>query len=136
MSILPGFAADPNLDVSLTLNTTLFLGNNNVRRVINTGATFYSGSASNDTTLQLAPATIDGITGLPVATSSVLDLEVPTVACMIMTMRPILVKVTVNGVVSSLPVTRLLTLDCPVTKLEFLNLDTQNRIQLRVTYLL
>lgn len=136
MSILPGFAADPNLDVSLTLNTTLFLGNNNVRRVINTGATFYSGSASNDTTLQLAPATIDGITGLPVATSSVLDLESPTVACVIMTMRPVVVKVTVNGVVSSLPVTRLLTLDCPVTKLEFLNLDTQNRIQLRVTYLL
>lgn len=136
MSILPGFAADPNLDVSLTLNTTLFLGNNNVRRVINTGATFYSGSASNDTTLQLAPATIDGITGLPVATSSVLDLESPTVACVIMTMRPIVVKVTVNGVVSSLPVTRLLTLDCPVTKLEFLNLDTQNRIQLRLTYLL
>lgn len=136
MSILPGFAADPNLDVSLTLNTTLFLGNNNVRRVINTGATFYSGSASNDTTLQLAPATIDGITGLPVATSSVLDLESPTVACVIMTMRPVVVKVTVNGVVSSLPVTRLLTLDCPVTKLEFLNLDTQNRIQLRLTYLL
>ena len=136
MSILPGFAADPNLDVSLTLNTTLFLGNNNVRRIINTGATFYSGSASNDTTLQLAPATIDGITGLPVATSSVLDLESPTVACVIMTMRPVVVKVTVNGVVSSLPVTRLLTLDCPVTKLEFLNLDTQNRIQLRLTYLL
>lgn len=136
MSILPGFAADPNLDVSLTLNTNLFLGNNNVRRIINTGATFYSGSASNDTTLQLAPATIDGITGLPVATSSVLDLESPTVACMIMTMRPVVVKVTVNGVVSSLPVTRLLTLDCPVTKLEFLNLDTQNRIQLRLTYLL
>ncbi len=136
MSTLPGFAADPNLNVSLTLNNTTFLGNNTIKRAINTGVSFYAGLESNDTTIQLPAAGIDNATNLPDPDIRVIDFSTPTIVLQLQVRQPIQVRVTVNGVVTLLSVTRTLILDSPVTKLELVNSDTQNIVQVRLIYLL
>ena len=136
MSTLPGCAADPNLNVSLTLNNTTFLGNNTIKRAINTGVSFYAGLESNDTTIQLPAAGIDNATNLPDPDIRVIDFSTPTIVLQLQVRQPIQVRVTVNGVVTLLSVTRTLILDSPVTKLELVNSDTQNIVQVRLIYLL
>jgi hypothetical protein len=49
--------------------------------------------------------------------------------------RPIVVLVTVNNVVTTIPVTKLLAIDSPVSAIQIQNFDTVNSVQVLLTYL-
>lgn len=133
--VVTSLAAVPNLDVSMTLNVTTQFGRNQINRIAHSTNHFYPGTAQSDSTIELEPAVLSTITGLPEATPHVVTLAKPSKALQIATLRPVKVVITVNNVQSTIPVTRLLILDAPVTKVEIFNLDTVNTTQVILTYI-
>lgn len=125
----------PNLDVSITLNTNTMVGRNKVNRMAHSTANFYSGTAQSDQTIELAPATVDPQTLLPIPASYAAPMTSPSKIIQVSSTRPIVVLVTVNNIVTTIPVTKLLAIDSPVSAIQIQNFDTVNSVQILLTYL-
>jgi hypothetical protein len=125
----------PNLDVSMTLNITTMFGRNKVNRVAHSTANFYSGAAQSDKTIELQVAGVDPQTNLPIPSSYASALVSPSKIIQIVVTRPITVQVTINSVVQTLQVNKLLVIDSEVTNINLLNSDTQNSVQVILSYL-
>ena len=128
-------ATMPNLDVSMTVNVSTSLGRNKINRVAHSMANFYPGNAQSDSTVDLEKAALSPSTGLPVSTPYVLTLQSPTKILQIAVQRPIKALITVNNVQQVIPITRLLILDAPVTRIELRNEDVTTSAQAVLTYL-
>jgi hypothetical protein len=128
-------SAMPNLDVSMTVQVNTGLGRNRINRVAHSTSNFYPGNAHADSTVELVPATISDITGLPEPVPHVIELATPTKVLQIATLRKITAMITVNSVQQEIEITRLLVIDAPVTRIELSNLDTSHSAQVIVTYL-
>jgi hypothetical protein len=129
-------SAAPNLNVSATFEVTARLGRNTINRVASTSVSFFPASSTVDNVIQLAAATVDPQTQLPVVSEFEVPLLSPLKALSLAVSAPLECRITVNNVEMVLPVSKVLLLDAPITKLVFANNDVDTTPQVHFIYAL
>lgn len=124
----------PNLNVSATFEVTARLGRNTINRVASTSVNFYPATSTIDNVVQLAAAQIDPQTQLPIPSEFVIPLSGPLIALSLSVSATIECRITVNSVQMTLPVSKALLLDAPVTALVLVNKSTTITPQVQFTY--
>ncbi len=122
----------PLPSVSATLDTSLWFSVNSISRREDGRAVRYAASQTGKLVYQLNPATLDS---LFVVQPAIQTVPVPeTKLLYITTSAPVVCKVTVNSVVTAIPVTKLLVLDSPVANIQLENHSLENTVQVGVAY--
>lgn len=125
-------ASAPLPSVSATLDTTLWMNVNSISRREDTRNIHYAATQTGALTYQLAPATQDSLFVTQPTTQAVPIPE--TKLLYLATSGPVVCKVTVNSVVTAIPVTKMLVLDAPLSNIQLENHSLENTVQVRVAY--
>ena len=117
-------SAAPNVNTSLTLDTTVYIGQSQIRRSLGHTVTFYPGTTTSDQNLTIAPSTASTV--IPSS---------PTIALALYVDGPVSVTFTVNSVVTTIMVTKALMLDCPVSSMSITNSNT-SAVTAHISYIM
>lgn len=99
-----------SLNNTLSIETDIYLGRNQIRRNVGHNVAVYMGATTNDQLMDITPLVDYTAT-----------FQTPTQVLVLRVSAPVTVTVTIGGITRVLPVNRVLVLDSPVTALTIHN---------------
>lgn len=120
--VVTSLSSSPNLTNTLSINTDVYLGQNQIRRNVGHNVSVYTGTITNDQYVDLQPTDTYRLT-----------FQTTTKIVVLRTNNPVVISFVVAGVTRVLTVTRLLILDSAMSELTITNNGTVTA-QFQISY--